>query len=219
MNLFHSTAAARVRTRTNAFTLIGVLVGAAIFAAAFTGLFLTYGQAVRMLERLREFSRAEDVVMSNMEFLRTRTWDQLTNSSAGFSTSSSNLTESVSATSSNSPVCSHLVLLSNDPLRFGIKNATRDITLSNVSSDPGNMMQATVAVSWDLSNGTRWTNSMATYITRGGLSGFLLGSGSFAPVVVPPGTPPSNDGTIDHENEDNGQSEHEDRSQGRFKDH
>ncbi len=164
----------------HAFTLIEVMISMAIFVMAFVGLFLTYGQAVRMLDGLRQTSRAEDLLMANMEFLRTRAWADITNvvdtSGGSVSANSSNLVESVSATSSSSPVCNHLQMLSSDPLRIGLKNATRDLQFAPypgvTAGEP--MRRMTVSICWDTFQGRRLTNSMTMYVTKGGLSADVL---------------------------------------------
>lgn len=167
------------------FTLMEVMVAMAVFVLAFSGVFFAYGQSVRMLDGLRQTSRVEDIAMSNIEFLRTRNWTTLTNlittsSSSTFSQYSSNMTESINAYvvvsgANNSAVCTHLELLSNDPLRIGIKNIKRDIVyIPSTISSTTSVIQARVIISWESLRsgvaGLRLTNSMTTFITKGGMS-------------------------------------------------
>ena len=160
------------------FTLVEVMISAAIFVVALTGIFLAYGQAVRMLDSLRQTSRSEDILLANVEFLRTRTWTQITNvitttaGSTPFTENTSNLTESVQAVSTNSPVCSHLTLLPADPLKIGLKGAVRDVKMDPY---PGTatteaMRKATVTLTWNTLQGRAITNTMTVYITMGGMS-------------------------------------------------
>ncbi len=161
------------------------MVAMAVFVIAFSGIFAAYGQSVRLLDGLRQASRAEDIAVANIEFLRTRNWSTLTNlvttsSSSTFSQYSSNMTESINAVvvvngANESAVCTHLELLASYPLRIGIKNVTRDIVYSPSTTSPiTSLIQVRVNVSWENlrsgSSGTRLTNSMTTYITKGGMS-------------------------------------------------
>ena len=164
-----------------AFTLVEVMIAAVIFTMGFTGLFVTYSQTIRILDSVQQASRVDGVLQANVEFLRTRAWDSVTNvvvTSGGSATSqnTSNLVESVSATSSLSPICSHLVLLAGDPLKIGLRNATRDVQIVAAPADPGAMVQATVTIAWQKTNGQFLTNGMSTFITKGGLSASTLGA-------------------------------------------
>ena len=165
------------------FTLIEVLVAMTIFVVGLAGVFLVYGQTLRMVSSTRQISRAEEVALANIEFLRTRSWDQLTNvyvttASTTPSQNSSNLTEStgkvVMSSSTNSPVCTHLVLLSSDPLKIGLNTAVRDLQFSpnpaTTVITTQTMLTATVLVSWETWRGTRLTNSLTTYLTKGGMT-------------------------------------------------
>jgi hypothetical protein len=156
--------------------LVEVMVAMVVFAVAFAGLFLVYSQSVRMMDSLRRISRAQDMLQANVEFLKTRSWDQLTNvvntSSGTISASTSNLVESISATSNSSPVCTRLVLLSNDPLKIGLPGAIRTLSMANF---PGNsasepMRRVTVMMTWSNLSGSVLSNSVSTCITKGGLS-------------------------------------------------
>ena len=165
------------------FTLVEVMVGMAIFAMAFIGVSLAYSQAVKILDSLRQTSRAEDIILSNIEFLRTRSWEQLTNvyvttSSTTPSQTSSNMTESISSvvsgTTTNSPVCTHLELISTDPLRVALRSIQRDLQFSpnpaTTVITTQTMLTATVLISWETWKGNRITNSMTTYLTKGGMT-------------------------------------------------
>src|SRR5690348_4341359 len=82
------------------FTLVEVMISAAIIVTAFAGLFMTYYQSQRILTAMRQTSRAEDICLANVEYLRTRTWDELTNvytttSASTPNQNSSNLIESI----------------------------------------------------------------------------------------------------------------------------
>ena len=161
-------------------TLVEVVVAMAVFVVAFSGIFLAYGQSVRILDGLRQTSRAEDIALANIEFLRTRNWTVLSNpfittAASNPSQWSSNMTESANSVVlggvTTSPICTHLELLAGDPLRIGIKNVMRDL-IYNPSPVTANtqILTVTVLVSWDSIEGRRWTNSMTTYITKGGMS-------------------------------------------------
>ena len=168
-----------------AFTLVEVMVSAAIFVFAMTGIFLAYGQAVRMLDGLRQTSRSEDILLANVEFLRTRSWGQLTNlvitTTGGTPTAwSSNLTESGSVVSAtNSPTCSHLELMTADPLNIGLKAARRNLVITGYPNGlaTDTMRQCTVILSWTPMRGTGTaltnnmiTNTMTVYFTKGGMT-------------------------------------------------
>jgi len=157
------------------------MIATAIFVVAFAGFYLAYGQSVRMLDSLRQTSRAEDIALANIEFLRTRSWEQLTNLyvTTGSTTpvqTSSNMIESINkvvVSITNSPVCTHLELFAGDPLKIGLRNVERDIILlPDPSAAPTSltMMQATVIVHWDSLEGRRLTNSMTTFLTKGGMT-------------------------------------------------
>jgi hypothetical protein len=156
--------------------LVEVLVAMVVFVIAFAGLFLVYGQSVRMLDSMRRVSRADDILQANMEFLRTRSWAQLTNvvnTSAGtVSANSSNLIESISANSSNSPVCNRLVLLPSDPLRIGLPGAVRLLSMTNYPGSAASecMRRVTVLLVWTNLNGIVASNGATSYLTKGGLS-------------------------------------------------
>jgi hypothetical protein len=165
------------------FTLVEVLISAGIALLAFGALFSVHFQSQRIMGSIRQTSRAEDIALANIEFLRTRTWNQITNlyvtttnSGANPSGYSSNLIESVNwviTGISNSPVCSHLEVISGDPLNIGLLNGKRDIVLSpNPATGPvsANVITGTVLVSWDTFVGTRLTNSMTTVITKQGMT-------------------------------------------------
>ena len=157
--------------------LVELLVAMVVFLVAFSGLFLVYGQAVRMLDSLRRISRADDMLQANVEFLRTRSWSQLTNvvntSSGSVSASSSNLVESISATSTNSPVCNRLVLLPNDPLRIGLPGATRLLSMTNaitLTTTDESMRRISVLLVWTNGSGRAMSNAATLFVTKGGLS-------------------------------------------------
>lgn len=163
------------------FSLVEVLLAAGIGAFAFAALFGVYFQSQRMLVSIRQTSRSEDVALANIEFLRTRSWAQLTNvytttSSSTPSQSSSNLIESINVvvtSNTNSPVCTHLEVIAGDPLRIGLINGKRDFIFSpNIATQAttANVITGTVLVSWDTYNGTRLTNSMTTVITKQGMT-------------------------------------------------
>ncbi len=164
------------------FTLVEAMISAAIFVVAFAGFFLAYGQAIRMLDGLRQVSRAEDIALANIEFLRTRSWEQLTNMYVTTSAttpiqSSSNMIESINlvvTSVSNSPVCTHLEVITGDPLRIGLKNVKRDlIFFPNPVTAPittPTVITGTVIVTWDSMEGKRFTNSMTTVLTKGGMT-------------------------------------------------
>jgi hypothetical protein len=165
------------------FTLVEVIISAGIAVFAFSALFAAYFQTQRMLSGIRQTSRSEDIALANMEFLRTRTWSQLTNvyvtstnSGANPSGYSSNLIESVNwviTGISNSPVCSHLEITPGDPLHLGLIGGKRDFIFSpNVAAGTtsATIITGTVVVSWDTYAGTRLTNSMTTVITKQGMT-------------------------------------------------
>jgi type II secretory pathway pseudopilin PulG len=169
------------RASTSAFTLVEVLVSMMVFVVAFSGLFIAYYQSTRTLTVLRQTSRANDIALANIEFLRTRTWDQLTNVyvTTGATTPShftSNLTESIHQVvtlNTNSPVCTHLELLASDPLNIGLLNARRDFVFSpNPAIAPvtANVITSTVLISWETLGNRRLTNGMTTVIAKQGLS-------------------------------------------------
>jgi prepilin-type N-terminal cleavage/methylation domain-containing protein len=155
------------------FSLVEVMVSLSIFSIAFTGVFLVYGQTTRTLDGLRQASRGEDVAISNIEFIRTRSWTQLT-AAMGGSTTSSNLTEGIPYNASLIP--SNLTLLASDPQKIGLKNGQRDISIVPYPSTSANepMRRVTVNVSWEIHNGRRLTNSMTIYVTKGGLTADVL---------------------------------------------
>lgn len=163
------------------FTLVEVMISAAIAAIAFAALFAAFFQSQRILASVRQTSRAEDIALANLEFLRTRTWDQLTNvytttSGSTPSQNSSNLIESINmvvTSITNSPVCTHLEVISGDPLKIGLINGKRDFIFSpNTAAGAvsANVITGTVVVSWDTYVGTRLTNSMTTVITKQGMT-------------------------------------------------
>jgi len=163
------------------FTLVEVMISCAIAAVAFAGLFSVYYQSTRILTSMRQTSRAEDICLANLEFLRTRSWDQLTNvytttSATTPSQSSSNLIESINmvvTSVTNSPVCTHLEIINGDPLRIGLIGAKRDFVFApNIASSAtsATIVTGTVIVSWETYSGTRLTNSMTTVITKQGMT-------------------------------------------------
>lgn len=149
------------------FTFVEVMVASTIFALVFTGLCLAYGQAIRMLDGIRQNSRAEDVALSNVEYLRTRSWAQITNIVTG-TQSSSNLTEAIGSSS----IYTTLTILSDDPLKIGLKNAQRNLQMTPypTSSTSESMRKATVVVSWISIGNKNMSNSLTLYITKGGMT-------------------------------------------------
>jgi len=149
--------------------LVETMVALAVFVTAFAGIFLTYGQVVRLLDGLRQVSRAEDVAMANMEFLRTRNWTQLTNL-VNSSSTSSNLIEQIPYNSSN--IVATLTLIASDPKKIGLRNVSRVIQMTPypTASSTEPMRKATVLVIWDSMQQRTLTNAMTVYITKGGMT-------------------------------------------------
>lgn len=164
----------------NGFTLVEVMVAASVFVVAFAGLYMSYGQSIRILDGLRQTSRAEDIALANIEFLKMQNWNLLTNRYVTTSTSapshfSTNMTESISQVTINgvtcSPVCTHLELQSSDPMRIRLKNVKRDLYFSpSTFTGTTQGVKVTVVVSWESWNGRSLTNSLTTYITKGGMT-------------------------------------------------
>lgn len=147
------------------------MVSMILFVMAFAGLFLVYGQTVRMLDSLRQTSRAEDIALSNIEFLRTRSWDQVTNVFTN-SIGSDNLAEATNAVETNSPIYSTLTLVSSDPLGIGLKNASRNMYVQPwpTTSTAEPIRKATVTVVWKTMDNRTVSNNMTVYITKGGMT-------------------------------------------------
>lgn len=172
------------RHNAKAFTLVETMIAAVIFTVAITAIFLAYGQSIRLLDGLRQTARAEDILLANIEFLRTRNWNVLTNiytttSATTPPSTSSNLTESIKSVTIGgvveSPVCTELQIITGDPLRVGIKNARRGLVFSqNPVNSTTTVLTVTVIVSWDSVLGRTITNSMTTYITKGGMTADVL---------------------------------------------
>ncbi len=153
----------------NAFTLVEVMVATAIFVVAFSGVFLAHGQCVRLLDGMRQVSRAEDVALANVEFLRTRSWTQLTNLVASTS-ASSNMIEQIPYSSSS--IVSTLTLVDGDPKQIGLRNVSRVIQMTPypTSSASEGIRKCTVLVIWESIQQRTHTNSMTVYLTKGGMT-------------------------------------------------
>lgn len=165
---------APIPLNTGGYSLIEVMIAMSIFVMAWAGIFLEYGQGVRMLDGFRQVSRAEDVCMANIEFLRTRNWTQLTNLVTATS-ASSNLIEQIPYNSSN--IVSTLTIVANDPKKIGLRNVSRVILMqtfptANTPSEP--MRLITVLVTWETMQGRILTNSMSVGITKGGMTADVL---------------------------------------------
>ena len=164
----------------NGFTLVEVMVAASVFVLVFAGLYMSYGQSIQILDGLRQTSRAEDIALANVEFLKMQSWNLLTNRYVTTATStpsqySTNMTESIAQVSIGgvtcSPVCSHLELQTSDPMRIRLKNVKRDLYFSpSTCSATTEGLRITVVVSWDSWRGRSLTNSLTTYITKGGMT-------------------------------------------------
>lgn len=165
----------------NGFTLVETMVAATVLAFAFVGFFAAYAQSLRLLDASRQLSRGGDIALANVEFLRTRSWEQLTNVYVTTSATvpvqtSSNMIESINtvvSATTNSPVCTHLELIAGDPLNIGLNNVKRDIIFSPTlpaANLTNTILQATVLVHYDSKWGTRQTNSMTTFLTKGGMT-------------------------------------------------
>ncbi len=167
------------------FTLVEAMVSSMIFLIAFGSVYMAHFQAVRSLDGLRQMSRAEDVTLANIEYLRTRNWDELlawtnipTTSSLRISV---NMIET-STTANAGNLINYLELNPADPEHVFLtgENGTpprRQIymeffpTGGTVTSTGTNqsMIKATVVTTWKV--GAKWLeNSMTTIITKGGLS-------------------------------------------------
>ncbi|MDX2225650.1 MAG: prepilin-type N-terminal cleavage/methylation domain-containing protein [Verrucomicrobiae bacterium] len=166
------------------FTLVEVLVSSMIFMIAFGALYMAHYQAIRQLDGLRQMSRAEDVTLANIEYLRTRNWDELLAWSNIATTSalriSTNMIESMSLT--NGLIVNYVELDPSDPEHIfltGDKDQPprRNIHMvfwpdgsAVVSGDTSHsMIKATVTTSWKVGN-TWLTNSMTTILTKGGMT-------------------------------------------------
>lgn len=68
------------------FTLVEVLVSMALMAMVFTAAFGTYFLGMRMVEDAREELRASQIIQSELEAMRTLTWDDLEEMGNGWST-------------------------------------------------------------------------------------------------------------------------------------
>lgn len=156
-------------TAPTGFTLVEVVVAMAIFVVAYTGIFLIYSQGMRMLDGLRQVSRAEDIAMANVEFLRTRNWHEMANL-VNVTSSSSNLVDQIPYNPTN--IVSTLTLLSSDPRKIGLKNASREIQIAPypTASPDEPIRKATVLVIWQNIQQQTLTNSMSIYVTKGGMT-------------------------------------------------
>lgn len=67
------------------FTLVEVIVSMALMAMVFTAAFGTYFLGMRMVEDAREELRASQIIQSELEAMRTLTWDDLENMGTGWS--------------------------------------------------------------------------------------------------------------------------------------
>ncbi len=61
------------------FTLVEVIVSMFLMAIVFTAAFGTYFLGMRMVEDAREEIRASQIIQSELEAMRTLTWDDLEN--------------------------------------------------------------------------------------------------------------------------------------------
>jgi prepilin-type N-terminal cleavage/methylation domain-containing protein len=67
------------------FTLVEVIVSMFLMAIVFTAAFGTYFLGMRMVEDAREEIRASQIIQSELEAMRTLTWDDLENKGTGWS--------------------------------------------------------------------------------------------------------------------------------------
>lgn len=188
--------ALRKQKKTDGFTLIECLVSAMIFIIAFGAVYMAHYQAIRQLDGLRQMSRAEDVTLANIEFLRTRNWDQLLAWTNISTTHSLRISTNMIETRTGGPIThcgvpydsmqelifNYLELDQDDPAHIfltGDKIHPPRRTISMVFWPDGSavtyndtthsMIKATVTTSWKV--GEKWmTNSMTTIITKGGIT-------------------------------------------------
>ncbi|MDL5055606.1 type IV pilus modification PilV family protein [Geitlerinema calcuttense] len=172
------------------FSLVEVVIALVIFMFVFSGIYMVSSRAMLMLDSSRQSARATDITLANIEYLRTRAWDQLvyfTNTAPGQAISvSSNM-----IVSQLTPymVCSYLELHPDDPLNIFLTAQTgqrpsRQIIMeyfpSGIPVTPGgsatnHVIKATVVTAWQNMSGTMMTNTMTTLISKGGLSANYLG--------------------------------------------
>ncbi len=170
--------------------MIEVVVALVIFMVVFTGLYTVASRATLMLDSSRQSARATDITLANIEYLRTRAWDQLvyhSNTVSGQSIAvSSNMIVSQEAPYL---VCSYIELHPSDPMNIFLtsqagQRPSRTIIMeyfpSGLPVTPGgsatnHIIKATVVTAWQNMSGTKMTNTMTTLIAKGGLSANYMG--------------------------------------------
>lgn len=65
------------------FTLVEVIMSMLIMAVVFSAAFGSYFLGMNILEESRQEVRASQIIQSELEFMRTRTWDQLPTQTTG----------------------------------------------------------------------------------------------------------------------------------------
>ncbi|MDZ4742266.1 MAG: prepilin-type N-terminal cleavage/methylation domain-containing protein [Verrucomicrobiota bacterium] len=172
------------------FTLVEVLISLIIFMVAFAGLYTVSSRAMLMLDSSRQTARATDITLANIEYLRTRAWDQIiyyTNTSSGQAIAvSSNMINSQTAPTK---VCSYIELHPTDPMNIFLtapegKRPSRELimqfypsgqTVTPAGAGTNNIIKVTVVTAWQNMSGKNLSNTMTTLITKGGLSAHYLG--------------------------------------------
>lgn len=172
------------------FTLVELLISVVVFVFVFTGLYALSSRAMVMLDSSRQQARAVDISLANIEYLRTRSWEQLvfhTNASSGDSLAiSSNLIVSQDVPYK---LCTYVELHPSDPMHIFLtapqgERPSREIILKFYPSDEAvttagaatnSVIRATVVTSWTTLGGQRMTNTMTTLIAKAGMSAHYMG--------------------------------------------
>jgi prepilin-type N-terminal cleavage/methylation domain-containing protein len=142
--------------RTDGFTIVEVAMATAILAIALTGMAQTIAIGSEMLDTARKQTIASQVIQSEIEWLRMRTW------TAG------SLPLELNVTDPDQPP-------PTVPIRAGLPqdtaanlfSCTRTVHLANERLD---LRQVTITVSWSGLHGKTHSRSSNVYIGRNGLN-------------------------------------------------
>lgn len=166
----HFTKEGSSGTAQNGFTLVELIVGAAMAAMVYAAVFCGVSTTFRILNSSREELRATQIMVSRLEGIRLEAWD----SSQLFNTDyvPTNFTEyfyppGLSSTTNEGTVYTGTVTITTNP------------PMANTPSYSDNIALVTVSVTW--SNGVVGVNnvhtrSMSTYVAQYGLQNYVWSS-------------------------------------------
>lgn len=141
-------------------TLIDILVGIAVIAIVFTGIFGAFQLAVKVVTASKGEAGANALVNSQMEYIRSLSY-------ADVGTQGGSPAGVLAASSTQKPDQTEYVVQTS--VRF-VDDSADGIGLSDQNSNPNDYKMVTVTVSWQEPGGAR-SVSAVSYVTPPGIEG------------------------------------------------